>query len=243
MSGGFSAQWPAPASVRSWITTRAGGASVAPYSSLNLATHVGDEQGRVLENRKRLQLQIGLKQSPQWLDQVHGTTVLELPFDLAEPPRADGCWTRQPQTPCAVLTADCLPVLITNRSGTQVAALHAGWRGLLAGVLAQGVQRFDEPRDQLLVWIGPAVGQCSYEVGEEVRELFCQQDERAESCFNPSTNGRWLASMVELAKLRLQQIGVEAVYGGGWDTATDAQFFSYRRDGITGRFATLIWIE
>ncbi|MBT3308928.1 MAG: peptidoglycan editing factor PgeF [Gammaproteobacteria bacterium] len=242
-SSGFEAEWPAPPSVRTWVTTRSGGVSAPPYESLNLGTHVGDEEAQVVENRNRLQQQLQLAAEPQWLNQVHGTTVVELPFSPAVIPRADGCWTQQPQFPCAVLTADCLPILLTNRRGSQVAALHAGWRGLAAGVVAQGVQRFDDDRDQILAWIGPAIAQPSYEVGEEIREIFCQQDERAEGCFDPSEKGHWLASMVDLAKLRLQQIGVETVYGGGWDTGTDSDFFSYRRDGITGRFATLIWIE
>lgn len=240
---GFSAEWPAPANIRSWVTTREGGVSRSPYGGFNLATHVGDTESRVLENRQQLQQQIGLQQQPQWLNQLHGTTVVEAPFTLAEIPMADGCWTAQPQVPCAVLTADCLPILLTNRQGTQVAALHAGWRGLAAGVVAQGLQRFDDSRKEILVWIGPAIAQPSYEVGEEVREIFCQQDARAEGCFIPSSNGRWLASMVDLAKLRLRQIGVEAVYGGEWDTFHDERFFSYRRDGVTGRFATLIWLE
>ncbi len=240
---GFKADWPAPENIHSWITTRVDGVSQPPYAQCNLATHVGDEEGRVLQNRQQLQRQIGLRQQPQWLNQVHGTTVVETPFALAEIPMADGCWTAQSGVPCAVLTADCLPILITNRKGSQVAALHAGWRGLAAGVVAQGVQRFADPREEILVWIGPAIAQSSYEVGEEVREIFCQQDARADCCFIPSPNGRWLASMVNLAKLRLRQIGVEAVYGGEWDTFEDERFFSYRRDGVTGRFATLIWME
>ncbi len=240
---GFEAKWPAPSSVRTWVTTREGGNSQSPYDGFNLATHVGDEEEQVIVHRQQLQQQTGLQQQPQWLNQVHGTTVIETPFELAEIPMADGCWSTQPQVPCAVLTADCLPILLTNRSGDQVAALHAGWRGLAAGVVAQGVQRFGNSREEMLVWIGPAIAQSSYEVGEEVREIFCQQDARAEGCFTPSPDGRWFASMVDLAKLRLQQIGVEAVYGGEWDTYGDQRFFSYRRDGVTGRFATLIWIE
>ncbi len=240
---GFEAAWPAPPAVHTWITTRVENRSQAPYAGGNLATHVGDDIESVALNRQQLQQQLGLQQSPQWLNQVHGTTVVETPFTLAETPMADGCWTERKQTPCAVLTADCLPILLANQEGTRVAALHAGWRGLAAGIVAQGVQRFEDPRDQILAWIGPAIAQASYEVGEEVREIFCQQDARAEACFLPSAGGRWLASMVGLARLRLQQLGVEAVYGGEWDTFSEERFFSYRRDGITGRFATLIWIE
>ncbi len=242
-ASGFRAEWPAPAHVQTWVTTRHGGVSEAPYGAFNLATHVGDQEEMVVENRDRLLQQTGFNRQPQWLNQVHGTTVVQLPFEQAMVPMADGCWSATPQIPCAVLTADCLPILITDRNGSQVAALHAGWRGLAAGVIAQGVQRFEVPRDQLLIWIGPAIGQRSYEVGDEVREAFCMQDERAEAFFAPSENGRWLASMEGLARLRLQQLEVEGVYGGGWDTATDPDFYSYRRDGVTGRFATLIWIE
>ena len=240
---GFSAEWPAPPSVKTWITTRSGGVSSAPYASNNLATHVGDDPVAVEKNRQQLLQQLQLQQPPQWLEQVHGTIVVKVPSTLAAVPKADGCWTDQPQQPCAVLTADCMPILITNQKGTQVAALHAGWRGLAAGVIAQGVQRFEDPREELLVWLGPSIGQSSYEVGEEVREAFCMQDARAETAFVPSPNGRWLASMEQLARLRLKQLHVEAVYGGGWDTATDERFYSYRKEGETGRLASLIWME
>ncbi len=241
--GGFSAEWPAPPNIQTWITTRSGGVSAPPYDHNNLATHVGDDPVAVAANRQQLLQQLPLQQSPQWLDQLHGTTVVRVPFQSSAVPKADGCWTGQPQQPCAVLTADCMPILITNQKGTRVAALHAGWRGLAAGVIDQGVHCFNDSRDELLVWLGPSIGQNSYEVGEAVREAFCMQDKRAEDAFVPSPDGRWLVSMERLARLWLKRLQVEAVYGGDWDTATDDRFYSYRKEGKTGRFASLIWIE
>ncbi len=242
-ASGFEAEWPAPEGVRSWVTTRSGGVSRPPYDSMNLATHVGDRVEDVLHNRQLLQDWVRLPTEPVWLNQLHQTRVVELPTE-GSMPTADGSWSRQPGVVCAVLTADCLPILITNRSGTAVAALHAGWRGLAAGIIEQGLRCFSEPCESLMVWLGPSIGQPSYEVGEEVREKFCQLAEESEEMFLPSPGGRWLASMAGLARQQLSRLGVTSIYGGEWDTfREDEQFFSYRRDGESGRFATLIWLE
>ncbi len=240
---GFEADWPATKGVRTWITVRSGGVSSPPYSSLNLATHVGDRPEDVAANRELLQQQIKLPSAPVWLQQVHEKRVIELPT-TAPTPLADGSWSNKKGVVCAVLSADCLPILLTNRSGTMVSALHAGWRGLAAGVIEQGVGCFTQPGDDLLAWLGPAIGQSSYEVGAEVREQFCRQAEESEEMFLPSTEGRWLASMAGLARQQLERLGVSSIHGGWRDTfADEEQFFSYRRDGETGRFATLIWLE
>ena len=239
---GFEADWSAPRSVRTWVTTRSGGVSHPPYDSLNLATHVGDSLEHVLRNREMLQ-KIPLPSQPYWLNQVHGREIVSLPVTASEPVTADGSWTREPGVVCAVMTADCLPVLLTNQRGDAVAALHAGWRGLAAGILEQGAQMVGNG-DELMAWIGPAIGQLNYEVGEEVREVFCRDHPPSEAMFLPSENGRWLASMSGLARQRLESAGVTEIYGGRWDTYADSdQFFSYRRDGVSGRFATLIWID
>ncbi|MBT3196102.1 MAG: peptidoglycan editing factor PgeF, partial [Gammaproteobacteria bacterium] len=244
MSSGFEPDWPTPGGVRSWVTTRTDGVSQSPYQGLNLATHVGDREGDVMVNREALQQQLALSSPIQWLNQLHSTIVARLPFTAASIPVADGAWSDQAGVACAVLSADCLPILLTEPGGKAVAALHAGWRGLSAGMIQQGVANFHQPADQLIAWLGPAIGQSSYEVGDEVRSCFIDQNPEAEHHFIPSEGGNWLASMEGLARQQLQQLGVKAIYGGGWDTYSDQeQFFSYRRRAVTGRFATLIWIE
>ncbi len=226
--------WPAPEVVRALVTTRKSG---------NLATHVGDNPLTVGENRENLRSRLGLPAEPCWLNQTHKTTIVELPTE-SQIPEADGSWTSSSGIVCAVLTADCLPILVTNRSGNRVAAIHAGWRGLAAGIIEQGISKFQNDGDELIVWLGPTIGQHSYQVGDEVREIFCQQSAESEEMFVSSENGKWLASMAGLARQQLQRFGISSVYGGELDTCTDSErFFSYRRDGETGRFATLIWIE
>lgn len=227
--------WPAPDGIRALVTTRRSG---------NLATHVGDNPVVVSENRENLQNRIGLHDAPCWLNQVHKSRLVELPEESQMPFEADGSWTSSKGVVCAVLTADCLPVLVTNRSGNMVAAIHAGWRGLVAGIIGQGISKFQDSGDELMAWFGPAIGQHSYEVGDEVRDQFCRQGAEAEEMFIPSENGKWLASITGLAGQQLQRLGISSIYGGDWDTFTDSErFFSYRRDGETGRFATLIWME
>jgi len=234
--------WPAPAIVRTAVTTRIGGASRAPYDSFNLATHVGDDFAAVQENRARLRTALALPTEPLWLKQVHGVAVVNAAQGDLEP-EADGAFAKHPGTVCAVLTADCLPVLLCNRAGTKVAALHAGWRGLAGGIIEAGVKAMDAPGNELLAWLGPAIGPERFEVGPEVRTAFVQHDIQTAQAFRAAHDGKYLANIYMLARQRLQRLGITAVYGGGFCTVTDsARFFSYRRDGATGRMAALIWL-
>lgn len=232
--------WPAPAGVKACVTTRAGGVSLAPFDSLNLGDHVEDSPEAVLENRRRLTAAFVIQ--PAWLRQVHGVVVVEAdPGRIAE---ADGSWTGTPGIACTAMTADCLPALFCNKSGTRVAAAHAGWRGLAAGVLEAAADSLDAAPADVLVWLGPAIGPKAFEVGPEVREAFMQQHPQTAQAFVPSHNpGKFLADIYQLARLRLAARGITAVYGGGLCTVTDPRFFSYRRSPRTGRFASLIWLE
>ncbi len=232
--------WPAPARVKACVTTRAGGVSVAPFDSLNLGTHVGDDPVAVKKNRQRLLSQLGCK--PAWLQQVHGIDVVEAaPETLAE---ADASWTATPGIACTVMTADCLPALFCDRNGTRVAAAHAGWRGLAAGVLEATLDALAVAPEDTLVWLGPAIGPQAFEVGAEVREAFVGQHAQAAQAFGASLNpGRYMADIYELARIRLAARGVAAVYGGGFCTYSDPRFYSYRRAARTGRFASLIWLD
>jgi len=232
-------QWPAPARVKTSVTTRSGGVSVAPFDSCNLGEHVGDDPKAVLKNRQRLVSLLGCK--PAWLQQVHGVAVVEAnPALVLE---ADASWTKKPGIACTVMTADCLPVLFCDRAGTRVAAAHAGWRGLAAGVLEATLDQLAVPADQVLVWLGPAIGPQAFEVGAEVREAFVGQHQQAAAAFVPSVNaGKFMADIYQLARIRLAARGVEAVYGGDFCTFNDPRFFSYRRSAQTGRFASLIWL-
>jgi hypothetical protein len=232
--------WPAPAGVKACVTTRAGGVSLAPFDSLNLGDHVEDSPEAVLENRRRLTAAFAIQ--PAWLRQVHGVVVVEAdPGRIAE---ADGSWTGTPGIACTAMTADCLPALFCNKSGTRVAAAHAGWRGLAAGVLEAAADSLDAAPADVLVWLGPAIGPKAFEVGPEVREAFMQQHPQTAQAFVPSHNpGKFLADIYQLARLRLAARGITAVYGGGLCTVTDLRFFSYRRSPRTGRFASLIWLE
>lgn len=234
--------WPAPAHVRALTTTRAGGVSAGAYASFNLGDHVGDDPAAVAQNRAQLREQLGIPE-PSWLKQVHGTDVVEVSFGEAGHV-ADGGFTEMAGTVCAVLTADCLPVFLCDRSGSRVAVVHAGWRGLVNGVIEAGVLALRTPGEELLAWLGPAIGPESYEVGDDVRAEFMTASAEAESAFRQSGPDKWLADMYALARQRLNAIGVESVYGGGRCTFREPDlFFSYRRDGITGRMASLIWIE
>jgi len=236
-------EWPAPESVRAVITTRQGGVSRAPFDSLNLALHVGDDPAAVAENRRLLQTLAELPSEPEWLDQVHGTRVLDCPARRNDR-QADAATTTRSGQVLAVMTADCLPLLLCNRQGSRVAAVHAGWRGLAAGVIEQAVASFKQPGDQLLAWLGPAIGPLAFEVGDEVRERFVSIDPDAAGAFQSARPGHWMADIYRLARLRLQRLGVGFVGGGDYCTVNDSRrFFSYRRDGVTGRMASLIWIE
>lgn len=231
--------WPAPARVRSCITTRAGGTSLAPFDTFNLGAHVDDDPQSVAENRRRLSSMLDCV--PAWLQQVHGTRVVEA--DPQQVLEADASWTATAGIASAVLTADCLPVLFCDRGATRVAAAHAGWRGLAAGVLEETVRAMELPSERLMAWLGPAIGPRAFEVGAEVREVFLADHAQSAAAFAPSRNpGRYMADIYQLARIRLAACGVAAVYGGGGCTFTDARFYSYRRASRTGRFASLIWL-
>lgn len=238
-------EWPAPPSVRAAITTRSGGVSGRPWDSLNLAEHVGDDPAHVAENRRRLRAALPLPAEPFWLHQVHGCDVADAAAGAAGGPcAADAAVADRPGAVCAVLTADCLPVLFCTRQGDWVAAAHAGWRGLAGGVLEVAVARAPAPAAEVLAWLGPAIGPGAFEVGPEVRAAFVAADRGAGSCFRPSPAGRWLADLYGLARRRLDRCGVGWVGGGGLCTFTDRErFFSFRRDGATGRMASLIWLD
>lgn len=253
--------WDAPANVRSLVTTRHGGCSQAPFESFNIAEHVGDKTQNVKKNRKLLTNL--LPSEPIWLNQVHSNKVVDASFTVPGSD-ADGSYTIQANVVSVVMTADCLPVLICNRQGNAVAALHAGWRGLADGILEQGVKKLLQasqctPRD-LLIWLGPAIGPETFEVGEAVRQAFLRQALQHSSdstpelhqalrhslrqCFIPSDNQmKWFADIYQLARVRLALLGIENVSGGNYCTYSEQEtFFSYRRDGKTGRMASLIWI-
>jgi len=234
--------WPAPAAVRAVVTSRHGGVSTGPYASMNPADHVGDAPAAVAVNRRRLEQLLQLPAAPVWLQQVHGTGVVDAAA-VHGPVQADAAYACQPGVVCAVLTADCLPLLLCDRAGSRVAAAHAGWRGLAAGVIEQTVAALGRPGDALLAWLGPAIGPSAYEVGSEVRDTFLAHDPQAAAAFSPAPGG-WRADLYRLARQRLADCGVRAVSGGNHCTFTEAgRFFSYRRDGVTGRIASLIWLQ
>jgi hypothetical protein len=233
--------WPAPAGVRALVTTRAGGVSAGPYASFDLATHVGDDPAAVAENRRRLRAL--LPAEPLWLNQVHGVCVVDAATAHAGA-EADAAFARGKGTVCAVLTADCLPLLLCNDVGTVVAVAHAGWRGLAAGVIEAVVRATNEPPARLLAWLGPAIGPQSFEVGAEVRAAFVAHAPAAAAAFAAKENGKWLADLYRLAEQRLNALGVARVFGGGFCTFNEAdRFYSFRRDKATGRMASLIWLE
>ena len=233
--------WAAPSGVQAASTTRSGGVSQGRWASLNLGDHVDDEPDRVAENRRRLMAALDLPSEPTWLRQVHGTRVRH-PGEV--PDCADASIEDRPGHACVVMTADCLPVLFCNRAGTRVAAAHAGWRGLLAGVLEATVAAFEEPPGQLMAWLGPAIGPDAFEVGDEVRRAFVASTAPAADHFRSHGEDRWLADLYGLARDRLAVAGVGQISGGGRCTHDEPDaFFSYRRDGITGRMASLVWLQ
>ena len=233
--------WPAPAGVAACATTRVGGVSKGPWTGLNLAMHVDDDPAAVSENRSRLSRALGLPGEPRWLEQVHGTRVVQ-PGDAGT--CADACFEDRAGRVCVVMTADCLPVLFCNKDGTRVAAAHAGWRGLLNGVLEQTTVGFGDRPGDLLAWLGPAIGPDAFEVGDEVRSAFVEQHASAATCFAAARAGHWMADLYRLARQRLSRLGIESVYGGDRCTFSEpVHFYSYRRDGVTGRMASLIWLK
>jgi len=237
--------WPVAEHVRVLSTLRAGGVSEGPFASLNLAGHVGDRPEAVAANRLLLREAARLPDMPLWLEQVHGTEVVRHAGADGRPPRADAAVAFEPGRVCAVMTADCLPVVLADHAGTRVGVAHAGWRGLLGGVLQATIAALGMPAAQLHAWLGPAIGPSAFEVGPEVREAYLADlaVPGTVACFVPNERGRYLADLYGLARLVLGAAGVASVHGGGWCTHGDAQrFFSYRRDGVTGRMATLAWL-
>ena len=232
-------EWPAPANVRAFITTRAGGASGGAYASLNLGLRTDDNPQAIAANRARLHA--ALPQEPKWLKQVHGRVVVEADA-MTGMPEADAAIARRPQTVCAVLVADCIPVMLADRTGTTVAIAHAGWRGLAGGVIENTVTRMAVASEQLMAYLGPGIGPRAFEVGADVRDAFLACDAIAEAAFTSHAFGKWLADLYLLARQRLARAGVRQVHGGDLCTYSDPQrFYSYRRDRATGRMAALIW--
>jgi len=239
--------WPAPPGVRAAFTLRTGGVSAPPFDSLNVGVHVGDAGAAVTENRRRVRTQLRLPAEPLWLEQVHGTEVADLDVlsgQASESLTADAAIARRAGSVCVMQVADCMPVLFAARDGRAVAAAHAGWRGLAAGVLEATVARLAVAPGGLIAWLGPAIGPAHFEVGGEVRAAFLAHDAAAAEAFSANSRGRWQCDLGALARRRLSAAGVSAVFGGDWCTYSDPlRFFSYRRDGQCGRMAALIWRE
>ena len=242
MSNFFIPDWPAPPHIKSMQTLRASGQSQDKYNSFNLATHVNDEINAVHLNRDLLNKY--LPSAPYWLHQRHSVDVLKLPSPKLN---GDASYTTEKNTVCVVQTADCLPLLVTNMDGTIVAAIHAGWRGLLHGVIENTIEKMNISPNELLVWLGPAISQKHFEVGFDVKNSFCQKHIEAEKAFLLISDQKWLADIYALAKIRLNLCGIKKIYGGSMSDdyctfANEVDYFSYRRDGMTGRMASLIWI-
>lgn len=235
-------QWPIPQGVGACSSTRIGGVSLPPYDSLNLGAHCGDNLTHVEENRSVFYAAANLPSKPVWLEQVHGKAVLKLTGEPYVSKRADASYSNTPGTVCAVMTADCLPVLLCNKAGTEVAAAHAGWRGLCDGVLEETVACFKDKPENIIAWLGPAIGPAAFEVGPEVRDAFMAVDAKAQMAFRPAGD-KYYADIYTLARQRLANVGIENVHGGDRCTHSEAgDFFSYRRDRITGRMASFIWL-
>ena len=234
--------WPVPAHVRVLSTLRAGGVSDGRYASLNLAAHVGDRPAAVAANRLLLREAAHLPAEPLWLEQVHGTDVIRHPGESLVV-RADASVAFEPGRVCAVMTADCLPVVLTDRGGTRVGVAHAGWRGLLDGIVEATIAALGTSPAELRAWLGPAIGPEAFEVGGEVRTAFADRNPAAAGYFRPNQRNRYQADLYGLARLALAAAGVSSVHGGGWCTHRESErFFSFRRDGVTGRMATLAWL-
>jgi YfiH family protein len=237
--GRVNIDWPAPKNVHAVSTLRTGGISKPPYNSFNLAGHVGDDKFSVEVNRERLRSLLNLPSEPVWLEQTHSNKVVCLdaqPLNL----QVDASYTLNTGVICAVVTADCLPILLCNESGTKIAAIHAGWRGLLSGIVEKTINALHDP--DLIAWLGPAIGPNWFEVGEEVQMDFLNKSSVFSSAFRKQENNKCLMDICQLARIILAELGVKHVFGGGFCTVTEKdRFFSYRRDSKTGRMATLIW--
>lgn len=234
--------WSAPSHIKAFTTTRFGGVSQPPYEALNLGDHVGDNAEHVQHNRQLIQHYTAMPVQPCWLQQVHGTRVINAD-DWHHGIAADAIFARRPQQVCPVLTADCLPVLLTDQQGQQVAAIHAGWRGLLNGIIETTLRQFTTPTSTVLAWLGPAIGPQQFEVGSEVYAAFVERHASAAQAFIQTDATHYLADIYQLAKQRLQQQGVKLIFGGEHCTVQAPQFYSYRRDKTTGRMISVIWID
>jgi polyphenol oxidase len=231
--------WPAPANVHSATTLRTGGVSTGEYTSLNPATHVGDNADSVSQNRQIIKMMLNLPSEPIWLNQTHSNRAVKA-IATDTPQQADASYTNQPSVVCAVMTADCLPLLVCSLDGSEIAAIHAGWRGLLDGVIDNTINGLKNK--DLLVWLGPAIGSERFEVGNEVRAAYIEQSAEYTPAFKQHSQDKWLANIYQLARINLAVLGINKVYGGNFCTVTDKErFYSYRRDQVTGRMATLIW--
>lgn len=234
----ISPDWPAPKGIKAFTTTRSGGVSPVPWDSFNLGGNCGDQSGNIARNRAILNA--ALPTEPYWLNQVHGTVVVKV-GSLPQIPDADASWSDQADTVCAVLTADCLPVLLCTRNGSHFAAVHCGWRSLATGILENTIAAMGIASEDLMAWFGPAISVANYEIGEEVFQAFIKANREDANAFKDTRPGHWQADLIKLAKLRLQRLGVNAFYGGRWCTYADERFYSYRRDGVTGRMVSLIY--
>ncbi len=234
--------WPAPKHIKAFSTTRLNGFSQSPYDSFNLAYSVGDDIENVSLNREHLKKILNLPSDPLWLSQIHSTVIYKVDQETM-PKNADGSFTTNQNKVCVVMTADCLPILLCDVSGTQIAAVHAGWRGLADGVVESALNCFNHSQEKIIAWIGPAIGPKYYEVGDDVRNKFLEINSDFNKAFQTHNQAKWLADMNLLARMRLQKAGVSAIFSENLCTFSDAErFYSYRRDGITGRMASLIWI-
>lgn len=241
MSALIHADWPAPEGIHAITTTRLGGVSQPPFDSLNLGTHVGDKPQAVIENRRILHDRARLPSEPLWLQQTHSTQVITAD-DWSQGIEGDAIVSDRPGQVCAILTADCLPICLCDQAGQQIAAIHAGWRGLAAGIIERTLAQMTAAPDDIVAWLGPAIGPQQFEVGHDVYRAFTQQDAHADAAFQKQDADHYLADIYQLARYRLLQHGVQNIYGGQYCTVSNpAQFYSYRRDGQTGRMATLVW--
>jgi len=244
MTNYITPQWPAPTWVRALTTTRQGGVSEGPYQSLNFGMYVDDNREHVNLNRLKLNQHHNFQQEPFWLKQIHSNRVVLASDENSR--EADGAWTTQPGLPCVVTTGDCIPLLLCDSAGSLVAAVHCGWRGMMRGIIENAIAAIEnKAQGEILAWLGPAIGPLNYEVGEEVRQAFIADNFTASYAFKKANKeGKWMADMVQVARIRLKQLGVSAIYGGEHCTYQNSQqFYSYRRDGTTGRMATLIWLQ